>query len=128
VTTEERQEIKSIIVATLSESNADNKAEHAVISTKLDGIDTHLKTQNSTIAKHEKQINSALEERSGNRQKQEDYFKEIDDMREDVSDLKKDNITAKTMKRFNARLFTISTVVLSLFLTIIGLWIKHGIQ
>ena len=53
------------------------------------GVNERLDKINGTVQKHDDAITGALVERSANRQKQEDYFMEIDDMEKRVTEMEK---------------------------------------
>lgn len=59
---------------------SDLKSDVKVVSNSVAAIEKHLERQNGRIGKAENLIVQALEERSGNRQKQEDYFSKINEI------------------------------------------------
>lgn len=117
-----------------------------ITNLKLDTMNDHLSKLNGKVAKHEKIINEAIVERAGNRQKQEDYFKDFDEVIGKVKEIEKQEqehlnkcpqankiriiedhlLTQSSMKKYQAKLFLISTTVLGLLIGVIGIWIKLG--
>lgn len=80
MTAEDKVEIKSFIHDALSGYVARVDSQNEITNLKLANIDAHLQKQNGRLGKAEEAIALALQERSANRQKQEDYFSEIDDL------------------------------------------------
>ena len=130
MTTEEREEIKEIIKACNTGINARVEAKYDIIDVKLDGINNHLETLNGTVVMHEKILQKNLLEYTRDKQKNKDNVENRNNTCpkiDEINKLKQDNITHYQLKKNNARLFTISTVVLALIFTAIGIWIKTGI-
>ena len=94
-----------------------------VVNTKLDGINNHLTRQNGTLLKHDKQINEALEWRAKKYQQIDDKFKDYDACMQDVKGLMSDSIGSKAMKKYQAKLFLLSTTVITIIIAVIGLWL-----
>jgi hypothetical protein len=115
MTAEERQEIRELFNdCTLG------------IKQQLTSIENHLAKQNSTVAKHEEKIQQALEWRAKKYQEIDDKFKQYDECMKDVEELVKDNIGVKALKKYNTRLFAVSTTILGLLIAAVGVWIKTG--
>lgn len=118
------------------------------VNVKLDATNAHLKKLNGTVARHEKVINDALIERAQRNQLQDDKYEEIDaiDTRLGlvekaevnhftncpqaplVRKLQDEALTNRSMKKYQGKLFAISTTVLGLLIAGLGLWIKLGGQ
>ena len=127
------------MVAKLSEINKNNNStvnmEHIeklieskfeTVNVKLDGITGRLDTINGSVGKHDKQINEALIWRSKKYTEIDDKHELYDECMVDVRKLMNESIGSKAMKKYNARLFIISTTVLALIITGMGIWMKSG--
>lgn len=115
---EERKEIKEIISDIMTGVNARIEAKYDIIDIKLDAISTHLANINGKVQKHEKTINDALKERVGNRQKQDSYFKEIDENNKKIRILEDSNLSQRSVKKFIGVMF-VSGIALGAF--VVGL-------
>jgi hypothetical protein len=80
MTAEDKIEIKDFIHTAMIGYVARVEAQNEITNNRLGAIDAHLTKQNGRIGKAEEAIALALQERAANRQKQEDYFSEIDDL------------------------------------------------
>ena len=123
MTTEELTQLKDIIHLSLQGENARNAADHEMLNVKLSSIDKHLEHINSKVQKHEK-----IQNERSLVIKDYDVFKETrqdtcpQDDRIDI--LERDTYNMKAMKKYNAKLFTVSTIALGLFITLMELLLK----
>ena len=123
------EEIKEFIQNTMTGVNARIESKYEIIDLKLDGINEHLKTLNGKVAKHEKIINEAILEREKNRVEQKNFFENRENscpINKEVQDLKQQTITAKALKKYNAKLFFISTTIIGIIIAVLGVWLKKG--
>lgn len=96
------------------------------VNTKLDNINAHLFRQNGSINHHTEQINEALTWRAKKYTEIDDKFKIYDSIVGDVNKLKEESINTKALKTYNARLFVLSTTIISIIIAAIGLWLHAG--
>lgn len=86
-------EDKELITLLMQGHTARMESSYEIINTKLDGINSRLDKLNGRVYKAEEQINSAIQERGANRQKQEDYFNKIADHEKKLNNLEVASIT-----------------------------------
>ena len=89
MTNEEKQEFKEYIHTAIAGYHAKVDAQNTVTNLKLETIEKHLDKQNGRIGKAEEAIAMALEERSGNRQQQQQYRDVVDELEERVDAVEK---------------------------------------
>ena len=130
MTKDEKQEIKDIIQITLVDEFLINSKEHFELKTKLDGIDKKLCGMNENVNTCKVDVNEIIVDRT--RQTQaildwENTRSHTCPKEERLDDLEKDSFNAKAMKKYNTKLFGISTVIIGILLTVLGMWLNHNL-
>ena len=144
MTAEDKIEIKEYIHSAIAGYVSRVESQNDLTNLKLNNIDQHLTKQNGRISKAEEAIALALQERGANRQKQEDYFVQIDDLDERLTEVEKkesnhilacpqapliralqdEALTNKSTKKFMFALFTggiaLGSLVVGLLKLILG--------
>jgi len=124
------------------------KGLSVLMTTQFGNINSRLDKINGKVQDHEQAITQALVERGANRQKQEDYFSEIDDIEKRVGEMEKievqhilncpvspklrvleDNmLTQKSIKRWVLLSISTTGVVMGIIWILIQIYFKsHGI-
>lgn len=119
-----------------------------LMNAQFRGVNERLDKINGKVQKHDEQITQALVERGANRQKQEDYFTEIDDMEKRITAVEEkeashtiicpnipkiraieDNqLSNKTIKKWMIGSITITGIVSGILWILIQIYFKtHGI-
>lgn len=93
MTPEEKRDFKEYIHSAIAGYVSRVESQNEITNLKLSNIDTLLTKQNGRIGKAEEAIAMALQERSANRQKQENYFMQIDDLDERLDAIEKKEAT-----------------------------------
>ena len=95
----------------------------------LNGVNTRLDKINGRIERNTEDIQGMKVERAKVIQEKDDFMihREATCPQNDkIDNLEQQQITEKAMKRYNARLFTISTTILAMIITGVGIWLKTG--
>ena len=121
MTTGEKQDIIDIIKVTLLDEQKTNSKEHIQLNAKLDSIDKKLCGMNKNVDKCKTDINEIIVDRT--RQSQalfdwKDTRSQTCPKEERLDNIVKEGFSAKAMKKYNAKLFTISTIVIGILLTL----------
>lgn len=118
MTQAEINQIKDIIQGCNAGLNSRVESQYAVIETKLDGINEHLKKLNGKVAEHEKAIGDALIERERNRQAQKDFIAN----RESSCPARKEIEELKTQNKINFSKKGLLITAITALGIIIGIW------
>lgn len=141
MTAEDKNEFKEYIHTMLAGYQARVEAQNSITNNRLEAIDNHLLRQNGRVSKAEEAIALALQERAGNRQKQEDYFMQIDNLDERLTEVEKkenqhvitcpniekirkledENLSNKSVKKFMGIMFTSGVALGGLIVAVIKL-------
>ena len=95
----------------------------------IKGVNTRLDKINGRIERNTEDIQGMKVERAKVIQEKDDFMihREATCPQNDkIDNLEQQQITEKAMKRYNARLFTISTTILAMIITGVGIWLKTG--
>ena len=95
----------------------------------LNGVNTRLDKINGRIERNTEDIQGMKVERAKVIQEKDDFMSNREatcPQSEKIDDLEQQQVTEKAMKKYNARLFIISTTILALIITGVGIWMKSG--
>lgn len=115
----------------ISENNSSVNMEHLeklinekfkTTNVKLDGINTRLDRINGSVQKHEKRIGEIeIERAKANQEKKDIMATRAETCPQDyrIDKLEKESYNTKMMKRYNARLFAVSTAVIGVLISLL---------